>query len=157
MRERDRVSSLFWLIVGACICVGALKLSLGKIYKPGPGFFPFLAGAILIILSSFVLLQSFKGFLTQKEHDRGYQALWSSPQGGLKMICVLTALICYAIGLKFLGFVISTLIFLGFLLKYIGSQRWSVVLSVSFFGAVLSYIIFEYWLGVPFPKGIFGF
>ncbi len=155
-RERDRGSALFWLVMGIGICYGSARLSLGVLHKPGPGFFSFLAGSVLIILSFFLFLQSFKR-LSKEEEEKVNKAFGSNPQRGLKMAYALIALIIYAIGMNYLGFFFSTPLFLGFLLKGIGSQRWSMVLAVSILGTVISYGIFEYWLGVPFPRGIWGF
>ncbi len=151
-RKRDRWCALFWVVLGIGICFESVRLSLGGLHKPGPGLFSFLAGAILTILSFFVFLQSFKGWF-----EEGRKAFWSNPPSGLKMTYVLIALILYAIGMNYLGFFFSTLLFLGFLLKRISSQPWSVVLAVSILGTFVTYGIFQYWLMVPFPGGIFGF
>ena len=151
-RERDKMSALVWLGVALGICFGSVRLHLGDLHKPGPGLFPFLAGAILGILSFFVFLQSFKGLPGNER-----KAFWSNPQRGLKIIYITIALILYAIGMNYLGFIFGTILFLVFNLRSIYPQRWSVVLVVSTLAALFSYGIFQYWLGVPLPGGIFGF
>jgi len=151
-REEDRISSLFWLLVAAGICFGSIKLKLGGLHKPGPGFFPFLAGAILGILSLIVFSRSFK----QPSEDT-QRALLLISSNGLKMASVIIALILYTLGMSYLGFFFSTLLFLGFLLRYISPQRWTIVVVVSVLGAVISYGVFQYWLDVQLPKGILGF
>jgi putative tricarboxylic transport membrane protein len=150
-RERDRVSALFFLIVTIGICFGSIRLSLGDIHSPGPGFFSFLIGIVLGILSLLVFFQSFKGLAG----DEGKVAVLN-PKRGLKMIYVLIALYLYAIGMNYLGFSISTFLFLGFLLRYIDPQRWSVVFAVSILSSIIAYGIFKYWLDVALPAGIFG-
>lgn len=151
-RERDRVSSLVWFVVAIGICFGSVRLSLGEFYKPGSGYFSFLAGGILGILSFLVFLQSFKGL---PEDER--RAFWPDPQRGLKATYVIISLILYAIGMEYLGFFFSTVLFLGILLKVIDPQSWLVVLAVSILGAIISYLIFLYWLDVQLPQGILGF
>lgn len=151
-RERDRMSTLFCLVAAIGICFGSIRLSLGSFRQPGPGFFSFLAGAILGILSFLVFLQSFKG-LSGNER----KAFWPNPKRTVKMIYVFIALILYAIGMEYLGFFFSTLLFLGFLLRGIDPQRWLVVLAVSIFSTILSYGIFQYWLDVQLPVGFLGF
>jgi hypothetical protein len=111
-----------------------------------------LAGSILGIFSLIVFLGTLKR--TAQEEKK---AFWGNLQRGLKMIYVFIALFLYAIGMNYLGFFLSTLLFLGFLLKRIDPQPWSVVLSVSLSGTVIFYLIFKYWLEVPFPKGLLGF
>jgi hypothetical protein len=151
-REKDRISALFWVVVAIGICFGSVRLSLGGLHKPGPGFFPFLVGSILGILSFLIFLQSFKALPGDEK-----RAFWSNPKRSLKMTYILIALILYALGMDYLGFFFSTLIFLGFLLKAIEPQRWSVVLSGSLLGTILFYGVFKYWLDIPFPTGILGF
>lgn len=153
-RERDRMSSLFWMLVAIGICFGSVRLSVGDFQKPGPGFFSFLAGAVLGILSLLVLLQSVKGKGLSEE---GKEPFFLNPQKTLKMGYVIIALVLYTIGMDYFGFFFSTLVFLGFLLKAIEPQRWPVVFSVSVLGAVTSSAVFQYWLDVPLPGGIFGF
>lgn len=151
-REKDRISALFWVVVAIGICFGSVRLSLGGLHKPGPGFFPFLIGSILGILSFLIFLQSFKALPGDEK-----RAFWPNPKRSLKMTYILIALILYAIGMDYLGFLFSTLLFLGFLLKAIEPQRWSVVLSGSMLGTILFYGVFKYWLDIPFPTGILGF
>jgi len=151
-REKDRISALLLVVVGIAICFGSLRLSLGGFHKPGPGFFPFLVGSILGVLSFLIFLQSFKGLAGD---DR--KAFWPNPPRSLKMSYILIALILYAIGMNYLGFFLSTLLFLGFLLRAIEPQRWPAVLTGSILGTALFYGIFKYWLEVPFPTGILGF
>ena len=151
-REKDRISALFWVVVAIGICFGSVRLSLGGLHKPGPGFFPFLVGSILGILSSLIFLQSFKALPGDEK-----RAFWPNPKRSLKMTYILIALILYALGMDYLGFLFSTLLFLGFLLKAIEPQRWSVVLSGSILGTIVFYGVFKYWLDIPFPTGIPGF
>ena len=151
-RKKDKLSSLAWLVVAILICFGSIRLSIGELHSPGPGLFSFVAGAILGVLSFALFLKSLKG---PAENDR--RTFWSNPQRGLKMTYVLIALILYTIGMSFLGFFLSTILFLGFLLRSIDRQRCSLVIIVSILGAISSYGIFEYWLNVQLPQGILGF
>jgi putative tricarboxylic transport membrane protein len=151
-REKDQISALFLLAAALAICLGSFRLSLGEVKKPGPGLFPFLIGSILGVLSLLIFMRSSKGISKEEEG-----ALWPHPQRSLKMTYILVALIVYAVGMSYLGFFLSTLLFLGFLLKGIEPQRWSVVLSVSIIGTIIFYGIFKYWLDIPFPEGILGF
>jgi putative tricarboxylic transport membrane protein len=151
-REKDRMSTLFWTVLAVGICFGSVRLDLGELHKPGPGFFSFLAGAILGILSLIVFVQSFKSAPGDEK-----KPFWLNPQRRIKMAYLVVALILYAIGMNYIGFFFSTLLFLGFLLRSIDSQRWSVVLTVSILATIISYGIFQYWLDVQLPTGILPF
>ena len=151
-RNRDRASSLVIMVISLTICLESIPLSLGHLRSPGPGLFPFFAGCILGILSLVVFLTSFKG-----NYEIEKKAFWPNPKGALKAIWVLVAFILYAIGMNYLGFLLSTFLFLGFFLKAIEPQRWVMVILVSVFGTAITYVVFKHLLDVPMPEGLLGF
>ena len=69
------------------------------------------------------------------------------------MVLTVIALLAYAVGMEYLGFLVSTIFFIGFLLRAIEPRRWSIVILASLLTAVLSYCIFELWLQSQLPKG----
>ena len=152
MNKGDRLTSLVWLGVAILICLGSLRLSLGNIRHPGPGFFSFMTGAILGLLSFILFSRSAKEGREEKK-----SLLARNPQGRLQMIWVLIALVVYAIGMNYVGFFFSTIIFLVALLRGIGRQGWGVSVATSSIGAIGFHFIFQYWLDVQMPRGIFGF
>ena len=149
---RNRISALVFLGISLAICLGSIKLSLGSFHKPGSGFFPLLTGACLGVCSILVFLKSYK-------RPEGYEKrdFFSNKRGLLKIGYVILALFLYAIGMNYFGFVLSTLLFLGFLLRGIDPKPWSTVISVSILATAASYWIFKIWLDVQFPTGIIGF
>ena len=148
---REKWSSLVWLGIAIYICVGSLRLSLGSFHHPGPGFLSFYAGLILGGLALVVHLQSRKAASAQREAE----PIWSSRQRGWKMVLTVVALLVYAVGMSYLGFLISTFIFLAFLLKVIEPQRWSVALFGSLAASGTFYLLFEMGLQSQLPKGPF--
>ena len=151
--DRQKWGGLAWLIFGILICFGSVRLSLGDFHNPGPGFLPFITGAILTGLSFVVLVQSGRGGKTKTEPkpfivDR--QRAW-------KATLTVIALLAYAIGMDYLGFLFSTTIFLGFILWVVEPQRWYIVIFGSVLAAVISFTIFEILLKSPLPRGIFEF
>ena len=150
--ERDRISALVWLALAAAICFGSVKLSLGQFNRPGPGFFPFLSGAILGIFSFLSLIQSIKSL-----PDKVSESFWSNPKRQLKVGCVILALVLYTIGMNHLGFFFSTLLFLAFLFRGIDPLPWPVVFGGSLLGSAACYGLFKCWLDVQLPVGILGF
>ena len=72
---RDEGSSLVWLGVAVLICIGSLRLSLGSVHNPGPGFFPFVARLIMGILSAMVYVQARRaGFFRQGKAGSRYRS-----------------------------------------------------------------------------------
>ena len=68
--QKDFVSGLALIVVGAAFAIGATNYSFGVAVRPGPGYFPFGLGIILALLGVIVLVTS----LTQERN-------WSSPCG----------------------------------------------------------------------------
>jgi len=152
MRNTDRSSSLFWLVVGIGIAISSLKYGFGTLHEPGPGFITFFAGTILIILSLALFLSSF-----WDHKDRiGFHNLWAGLEPG-KVLYVIVLLIAYTFLLKPMGFLISTFILLFLLFRVKGTYRLKTIFLISFLVTVGSYIIFEIWLKAQLPKGVFGF
>ena len=150
--EREKWSSLVWLGVGIFICAGSLMFSLGELHNPGPGFLSFFAGLVMVGLALVVHFQSRKRRPgTAKEKS---EPIWADPQKGMKMVLTVAALLVYAAAMNYLGFLISTFLFLAFLLKVIEPQRWSVALLGSLVSSAVFYGIFEFGLQSQLPKGI---
>ena len=151
--EREKWSSLVWLGMGVFICIGSLRLSLGEFRKPGPGFLSFFAGLVITGLAFVVHLQSRKRRpRTEKEES---EPIWSDPKKGMKIVMTVVALLVYAVVMNYLGFLISTFLFLAFVLKTIEPQRWSVTLIGSLIASAAFYVIFEMGLQSQLPKGLF--
>ncbi len=148
---RDKWSSLFWVGAGLVICIFSVRLSLGTLRSPGPGFLPFISGALLAALA-FVAYLQVRG---RSSPPKEMKPIWSDSRRGLRMILTFIALLAYAVGMEYLGFLMSTFLFIAFLLKFIEPQRWRVVLLGSILASGVSYCVFELILQVQLPKGPF--
>jgi hypothetical protein len=150
--NNDQVSAAIWLAAGIIISLVALRYDLGALASPGTGFMPFLAG-LAIVLFSFIGLVH--GTLRRKQGVG-----WKPPMRGLrweKSLIVLAALFAYTLLLTPLGFSLCTALFIGFLLRTVKPQKWTVVMAGSILTALGSYGIFELWLKAQLPKGPWGF
>ena len=151
--EREKWSTLVWLGVGIFICVGSLRLSLGEFRNPGPGFLSFFAGLVITGLALVVHLQSRKRRPRSGKEES--EPVWTNPRKGIKIVLTVAALLVYAVVMNYLGFLISTFLFLIFVLKTIEPQRWSVTLIGSLIASAAFYVIFEIGLQSQLPKGLF--
>ncbi|HVJ25373.1 MAG TPA: tripartite tricarboxylate transporter TctB family protein, partial [Burkholderiales bacterium] len=74
--------------------------------------------------------------------------------GQLKM--VLTVLIptaIYAALVTWIGIYVSSVLFIGFFMRWLGKYAWWKAVTVSVITVVVFYLIFEIWFKVPLPKG----
>ncbi len=150
--NNDQVSSGIWFFIGLTICVAALQYKLGSLSSPGSGFMPFLSGLAIGLFSIIGFIHA-----SIRKH-RG--ELWDSLLHGLrweKALIIIVSLFAYGLVLKPIGFCLSTLLFIGFLLRVIVPQRWLWVAGGSLMITLASYIIFEVFLKAQLPKGPLGF
>jgi len=143
------IIALFWVALGILLCYGATRLGVGSATEPGSGFIFFWSGLILVVLSLIAFAESLRN---REEANPGIGAMnWR------KIVLVLLALLLYAFFLEKLGFVLTTFVLLSFLLAMIEGNHWSKSLGVASAAAGGSYAIFELWLKIRLPHGIFGF
>ena len=141
----DRVTIIFWFILGLILVEESFRLNLGKLHQPDSGFFPFLASSLLVVLSLILLIQSSSNKSEQKKAKENIR------YGNI--IGCLTSLYVYSWLLEWLGFIPSTFFFIIFLIKFIGKKRWLVAIFAASLTAITSYIFFGVWLQAPLPKG----
>jgi hypothetical protein len=132
--------------------------------------FPFIAGSVLCVLSMVEWWNTTRAYrsvslaMKQKDApslvngaDEGLQPLFANRTGALKAATIIVALLIYALTMEHLGFILSTTLFIAFLLWLVERQRWYVIV----FGAVLSslaaYLVFKVWLETALPIGLLGF
>jgi putative tricarboxylic transport membrane protein len=150
--NNDQASAGVWLVLGIIIAVSSVRYDLGTLDSPGTGFLPFLAG---LAISFFSILGLVAGALKKRSG-----IVWKPITAGLmwkKSLIVMLALLAYALLLTPLGFLLCTILFVGFLLVAVQPQRWYVVISVAIGTAIGAYGIFEVWLKAQLPKGPLGF
>lgn len=149
--NNDQLSGAVWFGLGLAVCLGSLQYKLGTPAAPGTGFMPFLTGLAICFFSGIGLIHA----TLRKRRGEG----WSPVLQGVfwkNAMVILVSLLAYALLLFPLGFVITTTLFIAFLLRAIVPQRWSVVIACSILTAAASYLIFEVWLKAQLPRGPLG-
>ncbi|HSE89548.1 MAG TPA: tripartite tricarboxylate transporter TctB family protein [Candidatus Binatia bacterium] len=141
--------AFFWIVLAILVCYGATRLGLGTVTEPGSGFIFFWLGLVLVMLSLAAFAESLRGSEAIVQETR--EMNW------VKIALVLLSLLLYAFFLERLGFVLTTFLLLSFLLGWIEQANWIRSLVVSTAAALGSFAIFELWLKIRLPKGIFGF
>jgi hypothetical protein len=114
---------------------------------PGAGFLPFWVGAALTLLSLIWLVQVSCKPTAGKTDD-----FLPNRQGGLRIMIILGALVLCVALLNLLGFSLTMLAFLAFLLLALGRQNLIVTAIISVAGSFGVGYVFEHWLGVFLPK-----
>ena len=151
MLRTDKYVGIFFLIFSGYICWKSLQLGLGTFQKPSSGFIPFLSGFFFGILALLLLIQNIwfnkANFTEEKKEKTNWRAIFT----------VFASLFSYILLLNYLGFIITTILFVGILLKIIEKKGWFLTICVSLFIALGSYVVFKVWLQAELPKGFLGF
>ncbi len=147
----DKSSLSFILVLSIFISFGSIPLKLGTLANPGPGFFPFVAGAILGILSLASLIERIFS-----SSGKGEKSSWPAKGGIRRLIQTSLALIFYVLFLEKAGFILITFCLLTFLFWRVGYQRWHVSFAGGLLFTLFFYFLFRVLLQVPFPKGWLG-
>ena len=158
MSKRVRLDGLVWLILGMLMCIGAIQLKLGDFHTPGPGFLPFLSGALLGIFGLILtfptpLKRSAEGEEAKNERS---SVIWNWEKL-INPFLTLLILFIYLLILEPLGFILTTFICLLFLFKLSEPKRWLRPFILSAGTSILSYLVFSVWLQCQFPRGLIKF
>ena len=150
MQKREAGIGLFLILVSLLLCCGAFRLGLGEWRNPGPGFFPFLAGLLIIGFSSVIIVTSFK---------RSPRV--SSPASRLPLLTWRSALIfgsllAFGLWVERAGFFVCTFFMVLLVLKMTSTKKWSFLFLVALFTCLGIYCVFNYSLEVRLPLGILG-
>ena len=153
MRKFDVGSSLFLMLLGLIICWQSVRLGLGTWRAPGPGFLPFCAGCLLFLLAAAILA----GAALKGEKERVPAKFWIRPGSQRVVLSILISVVLYNILWTRLGFVLTTLLFMGFLLRGVGKRKWWVVLTGTGLTSFVAYFLFQRVLKCQLPTGFLGF
>lgn len=145
----DHVSSIFFLIVSIVVFAVSIKLGLGTLQHPGPGFITFGASGLLGILSLIAFLRAFLNRERSREVLFADVLWWRVVLSGM-------AILGYALVLKTLGFLITTFLLMFFLYWIPHEHRWYRIAIYSLLSSLASYYLFAKLLKCQLPDGLFG-
>ena len=151
MRQADIVCALCLLALAGMVAWESLRLDIGwGLNGPAGGFFPFWLAVGLGLCCLIIFAQAVR-------HDTTAEAPPLVKPGGWKPVLqvVLPAAVMVALA-EFIGLYLATALYLAFYMRRIGRYHWGLVLVVSLGVPLVSYFVFERWLFIPMPKGVWG-
>ena len=143
-RAGDFVASLFGILLSGAVMIGAYRLRLGTPMEPQPGFFPFLAGAVLFVLCVILLLQVFFG---RGHGAEAFGELW-------RPVVLIIGLFTYSVVLDLLGYLIATIILSAVVLRVLGVKTGWKLVAISVGLSIGTYVLFDRLLDLSLPGGI---
>ena len=144
--KRAAVAWLFFFLIALGSLYEALKLPFGRTNAPGAGFFPAVLAALLAVVSLIGLIAAFR--------DASEQQISESRLVWKKIILTVTALLAFAFIFEYVGYIVTTFLFVVFLLRIVERKSWTQAGAVALSASLVSYIIFGLLLGAPLPAGL---
>jgi len=118
---------------------------------PGPGIWPRALAVIMLLCAVCLLYQTF--FRLKSSWS---EVLVDFHKPGVHRVCLLFGLfVTFGIALNYLGFVISSLMFIPAVMVVLGERRWKHIAVVDVTIVVFIYLIFEKILNTVLPAPFF--
>ncbi len=146
MLTTDRVAGGALALLGALVLVESRALPLGTLRNPGPAFVPVALALVLVIFGVAIVCVGAAA-------PRLAQVGWGEARHAVVIfaVCAFAAL-----ALERLGYRLTMLLALLFLVKVVERKGMIVALAFSAGMAFGSYFLFDTLLRVPLPRGPFG-
>ncbi len=145
----EKISSVLFVLFGAFLIYESRKYSMGTIDNPGPGFLPFLLGIAIGLMSIVLLIRVWK---KTKTEDKG--SSWPERKGFIRIFLIFVVIILFTALLETTGYIINIFVLFLILLRPVGKQKWLWTLLISIGATLVSYLLFDRWLMLPLPRGI---
>jgi putative tricarboxylic transport membrane protein len=147
MNKNERRAAIFFMVLSiAVIYYSVTKLSLGSVQEPGPGFFPFVCGAGILLLCLIWFVMNPK--VDQCAGPLWEKGVWVAPVIAMVLITL------YTFGLEILGYCASTFLFLIAWQLGIVREKWLKTGLIAVIGTAVMYLLFGYLLNIPVPEGL---
>jgi len=152
-KKKDFSSGICLFIIGLFLTFQCMKLSLWSEFGPQEGFFPLVIGIIIMGCSMIIIGKSYTRISISGKKNSAEEA-GENEINFLRVLSYGILMLCYAILIEGLGFLITSVFFLTIILKYVEKQEWKITILVGLSSIIISYLLFVYFLGVPLPKGL---
>lgn len=152
MRKADRIFGVIGLGLSLWCYLESRKFHYMTDFTPGPGFMPFWVGVVLAILSSYLLYDTFR-----RKPSKGDETTILPTRRALYRVgFIFLMLFGILIIMPLLGFPITVFLFVAVIL--LSLERYNIPKSIGYgiAYAAVTWLIFEYFLKMGFPKGFMG-
>lgn len=152
MKRMSFIGEVSLFLIAIYVFVESSKLRIWVEGGPGEGFFPLILSLFLGTMSGLSLLKAYfnKSWIRQPDQ------MIREPIKLKNLVVYILAISVYAIILNPLGFIISSILVLSFILRFAEGEDLLTISLVNVGTLIFSYILFERWLKVSLPKGILG-
>ncbi len=135
------------LTAGALIAYVSWGYGFGSLSRPGPGLYPFFVGLAIVVFAFFTLIGNVRAVRNVTVLDRG----------AARTFAIMAATFCLWIAaMPILGYVVVTLVATFVFAKAVKLEGWVKPVALACGTALFIYLLFDVWLYVDLPRGVFG-
>jgi|SRR6476620_2345992 len=137
--------ALVLLVSGGLIAYVSWGYGFGSMSRPGPGLYPFFVGIAIAVAALFTLVGTLRSSDAHPVLD----------SGGRRTFAIMTATFCFWIlAMPVLGYVVVTLISTFVFAKAVRLEGWRKPLAVAVGTSAFIWLLFDVWLYIDLPRGI---
>jgi len=149
VKKDDILSGCSLIAISIYFLRESSSLPPGSLGIPGSAFFPRLICFAFLIFGGILIIRSFKKGKVEKK------IALISKQDLTRVLAVIFLCVIYLFSIPFLGFIFTTILFIGFLMLMFQVKRIGIIILWSFLITLIICFIFKILLKVPLPIGTF--
>jgi hypothetical protein len=139
--------TFFLFAAGVLIAYLSWGYGFGSLARPGPGLYPFFVGSAIALFAAILL-----GSLLKYSPRRA-----ALPQGAPRTLLFMTLTFCaWILAMPVLGYVVVTALATYAFSKTLRLEGWRKPAAIAGGTALFIYLLFDKWLYIDLPRGIFG-
>ncbi len=151
--KRDAITPLTLFSIAIIFIVYSLKYKIGSLNAPGVSFFPTVSATGLAGLSLFLFWKDRRSVKKERQSKVIHESTQEPFQSG-KLCALIAVMVLFALLHSVLGFWLCVFAAMVAFQRIAGVSTW----KWSFWGGgatmATGYLVFEYWMGAHFPKGV---
>jgi hypothetical protein len=128
------------VVLGGMAFAGSLRLGVGSPSAPGPGTWPALVSAVLVVLGLVLA--------TRLHHTHDAERF---TRAGLLVLAAVASMVVFVAVIASIGFEIPTAALAFVWLRFLGRERWRTSIVISLGAAAVLYLLFVAALDVSIP------
>jgi len=160
MKKNEIVATVIMIAFFGFMLIHAMELrSVRRFGEMGSGFWPILILMVAIFLGVILLISNLITF--QREKKQASEEVTISPEARIdlknrkkKFVLSVVCLLGYIIIMPWIGFVLSTLVYVFIFILALGERRRFVLALSPFLVTALTVIVFAKFISMPLPKGV---
>ena len=154
MKKGNIIAALLSMALGGYVVITSMGYPKAEQYgtgAPGPGLWPGVIGAGLVLAALAILIKA----LRTPAEEQGQIEVWGT--GPKRVYVTMAILLAYCYLVTVVGFVPTTIVMLFIFVHWFAKYKWFQTLLISVVVSVFVYVVFKYALNVPIDFGMIAF